>query len=330
MNIGSDPNPLVSIVMPVFNGARTLRNALESVVSQTYINFECIILDNSSGDETGLIGAEFASRDSRFRCVRNPAVLPIMANHNAVVVRMSDRASYCQILHADDMLESACLQKKVALAERHPSVGLVASYSLWGNKRFPVHDVPFNDECLPGREAGARVLRDEFYPFLSPSSVMLRADLVRARGKLYNECVLHGDVQAAYELLEQSDFGFVHEVLVRVGRSAQSVTSRVIAPLSRNLAANLELLLTYGPRFLDPDEFERSVNARLEDYYANLACAALEGRSREYWKFHGGALHDCGRPLRLARLFRAVASQIRDRPRPSVHRVLSRFRSSRR
>jgi glycosyltransferase involved in cell wall biosynthesis len=322
----NDQQPLVSIVMPVYNGARTLHAALNSVMGQTYTNFECIVLDNCSNDETGHIACSFADRDSRFRCVRNASVLPVMQNHNAVVARMSPAADYCQILQADDALEATCLADKVALARRFPDVGLVACYSLWGDRRVPEADVPFSTEQLPGREAAGRVLRGEFYPFLSPSSVLLRADLVRRRGKLYEETVLHGDVQAAYEILEETDFGFVPKVLVRVGRSAQSVTSRENAPLNRNLAANLQLLVSYGPKFLPADKLASSVNSRLRHYYATLARAALEGRSTEFWDFHRGALDKAGYRFQPGRLARAVAERCWRKPKGSARLVIGRFR----
>lgn len=314
--------------MPVYNGARTLRTALDSVVNQTYENFECIVLDNCSSDDTGMLAEEFASRDSRFRCVRNETLLPVMENHNTVVAMMSEAATYCQILQADDALEPDCLRSKVALAERFPEVGVVASYSLWGSERFPETDVPFSAECLPGREAAGRVLRGEFYPFLSPSSLLLRADPVRRRGKIYNESDLHGDVQAAYEILEEADFGFVHETLVRVGRSAQSVTSRENAPLNRNLGTNLELLVSYGPRFLSQANLQSSVSSRLAHYYTTLSRAALEGRSTEFWDFHRAALKRAGHPLRRWRLAQAIIRRCWQKPRGSARLIVQRFRRS--
>ncbi len=314
--------------MPVYNGARSLRAALNSVVKQTYENFECIVLDNCSSDDTGVIAKEFSSKDSRFRCVRNETLLPVMQNHNAVVALMSETAAYCQILQADDALEPDCLRNKVALAERFPEVGIVASYSLWGGKRFPEADVPFSGDCLPGKDAAGRVLRGDFYPFLSPSGVLLRADLVRRRGKIYNESALHGDVQASYELLEEADFGFVHETLVHVGRSAQSVTSRENAPLNRNLAANLELLVAYGPRFLSKQALESSVKSRLAHYYATLSRAALEGRSAEFWDFHRLALKRAGHPLRRWRLAKAIIRRCYQKPRGSARLMVQRLRRS--
>ncbi|MEM4134638.1 MAG: glycosyltransferase, partial [Candidatus Micrarchaeia archaeon] len=64
-------NPLVSIGMPVYNGERFIRQALDSLLAQDYENFELIISDNASEDKTPEICLEYAARDKRIRYYRN-------------------------------------------------------------------------------------------------------------------------------------------------------------------------------------------------------------------------------------------------------------------
>jgi glycosyltransferase involved in cell wall biosynthesis len=63
-------NPLVSIGLPVFNGGATLRRALDSLLAQTYTNFELIISDNASSDKTESICLEYSQKDNRVRYVK--------------------------------------------------------------------------------------------------------------------------------------------------------------------------------------------------------------------------------------------------------------------
>ncbi|APW36991.1 hypothetical protein RD110_07075 [Rhodoferax koreense] len=72
--------PMVSIGMPVFNGGRYIREALESLLRQSHINFELIISDNASTDNTANLCREFAARDARVRYVRQASNIGALGN----------------------------------------------------------------------------------------------------------------------------------------------------------------------------------------------------------------------------------------------------------
>jgi glycosyltransferase involved in cell wall biosynthesis len=76
--------PTVSIGIPVFNGGKTLRQALDSLLAQTFTDFEVVISDNASGDETQKICEEYAAADPRIRYYRNERNLGARANFNRV------------------------------------------------------------------------------------------------------------------------------------------------------------------------------------------------------------------------------------------------------
>jgi len=76
--------PAVSIGMPVYNGERFLREALESLLNQTYRDFELIISDNASTDSTSAICAEYAARDPRIRYIRQSENIGASANFRFV------------------------------------------------------------------------------------------------------------------------------------------------------------------------------------------------------------------------------------------------------
>jgi glycosyltransferase involved in cell wall biosynthesis len=74
--------PLVSVVTPVYNGETYLAECIESVLAQTYSNWDYLILNNCSTDGTLGIAEEYARRDKRIRIQSNETLLPIIANHN--------------------------------------------------------------------------------------------------------------------------------------------------------------------------------------------------------------------------------------------------------
>src|SRR4051812_4918129 len=73
-------NPLVSIGMPVYNGERHIREALDSLLRQDYRHFELIILDNASTDRTGEVCAGYAAKDPRIRYRVNESMIPVEDN----------------------------------------------------------------------------------------------------------------------------------------------------------------------------------------------------------------------------------------------------------
>lgn len=77
-------NPTVSIGMPVYNGEKYLRDALDSLLSQTFSDFELIISDNASTDNSGNICLEYASKDNRIRYIRQPDNIGAAANFKFV------------------------------------------------------------------------------------------------------------------------------------------------------------------------------------------------------------------------------------------------------
>ena len=75
-------NDLISIVLPVYNGAKYLRESIDSVFAQTYTNWELLIVDDCSTDETPVIAREYAEKDTRVRYYRNENNLRLPRNLN--------------------------------------------------------------------------------------------------------------------------------------------------------------------------------------------------------------------------------------------------------
>lgn len=112
--------PLVSIVVPSFNGARWLREALDSMLAQTYENIEIILCDDASTDDTPSVAAEYGDR---IRYVRQPQNLGIYGNMN-VGLGMA-RGELIATYHADDVYLPEMVERQVAYLEAHPEVAAV-------------------------------------------------------------------------------------------------------------------------------------------------------------------------------------------------------------
>jgi glycosyltransferase involved in cell wall biosynthesis len=110
--------PLVGIGLPVFNGERFLEKAIQSILAQTYRNFELVICDNASTDGTERICRAAAESDSRVRYYRNPENIGAYPNFNRCFEL--SRGKYFKWAAHDDMLAPEYLEACVAAMEARP------------------------------------------------------------------------------------------------------------------------------------------------------------------------------------------------------------------
>lgn len=319
-------SPLVTVLTPVYNDGRYLRECIESVRAQQYARWEHVIVDNRSTDDSLAIAREYAACDGRIRVVANDEHVGVIKNHNIAFRCVSPQSAYCKVVQADDWLFPECLTAMVALAERHPSVALVSSYRLNGawvdldglvNARqlrgpsLALDGLPWLTSVVPGRDVCRASLLGAPYVFGTPTSLLFRSSIVRRYEAFYDESSLHSDKGTCFELLRDGDFGFVHQVLTysRAHDEDGTVTATT-QQYNTYLASNLALLTKYGPGCLEPEEYDRCLREHLDRYYAFLAKSLVARRGRDFWEFHRTAMKAVGHSLSRARLASALATEI--------------------
>ena len=303
--------PFVSVLTPVYNGEAYLAECIESVLAQTYGNFEYIIVNNRSEDRTLEIALSYAKKDSRIRVHNNKDFVPVIDNHNIAFRLISPSAKYCKVVSGDDYLLPECLAKMVEFAESNPSVGIVGSYQLSGDEvRWQGFKYP--QSVFSGMEICRQIFlgNDKDFGFGSPTSLMYRADLVRGSEAFYPNDSPHADTSACFEHLRNHFFGFVYQVLSyeRIHEATQTSESK---HLERYLSAVLNDLLHYGPFYLDEREFKQQLERLLKFYHRYLAVDYFVGfKGEEYWNYHKGRLAELGYPLSRLALCKAAVIAI--------------------
>jgi glycosyltransferase involved in cell wall biosynthesis len=287
--------PLVSVVTPFHNTAPYLAHSIESVLSQSYSNFEYILVDNCSTDGSGEIAETFARRDPRVRLIRRSQLLSQVQNYNRALDEISEASRYCKIVQADDFILPECLQLMVEAFERSESVGLMSSYWLKGNEVRGT-GFPYPTPILPGKEMARLYLRTGLWVFGSPTAVMYRSSMVKKGEPFYDESQLHEDTDKCMRILEHWDFGFVHQVLSFSRADNESISSAV-----RNFQPNsLDRYVTvqrYASVFLDAREGAAMKRRAKREYYGVLAEAVLRGRETAYWQYQARGLNTLGERL---------------------------------
>ncbi len=120
--------PRVSIGMPIYNGERYVRSALDSLLAQTFEDFEIIISDNASTDATSAICRAYAAKDQRIRYYVNERNIGGAPNHNRTIELAT--AKYFKWAHYDDVWAPDLLAKSVEILDRYSSVVLCYSQTI--------------------------------------------------------------------------------------------------------------------------------------------------------------------------------------------------------
>jgi glycosyltransferase involved in cell wall biosynthesis len=315
----------VSIVTPVYNGAKYLPQCIESVLAQGYQDWEYIIVDNRSTDESLKIARQYERDDPRIHVHENAQHLPMLQNSNSALRKISPNARYCKIVHADDWLMPECLERMVAVAEENPSVSIVGAYRLEENL-VTLDGLPYPSHIFPGRDICRAGLLGELYVFGAPSNLLLRSDVVRRRPEFYGSEGLHADTETCYEILRDSDFGFVHQVLTFTRRHNEAATA-FSRRVNTYLAGEVACLVKHGHFFLSDDEYQRRFRQLMASYYGLLARALFRRKGKDFWQYHARELSKLGYPIKRFRLARAwflLAAESLVHPVRIVRRLLAR------
>ena len=300
--------PLVSIVTPVYNEAEHLSHCIESVLSQTYQNWDYSIVDNCSTDGSLEIANRYAAKDKRIRVRRNTELLGAIANHNAAVREISPASRYCKVVFGDDLIFPECLELMVGMAEAHPSAGIIGAYSLEGG-RLMCAGLPDACDFMSGRDVCRKHLLDKLYLWGSANTVLYRADLVRSRDPFFNEAHTHSDTEVCFDMLKESDFGFVHQRLTFT-RTRPGSLNTISSNMGTYLAGMLHVLVKYGPDILGPEEIEACLERHLAGYYRFLGKNLIFGRGKKFWSYHKGQLAEAGVAFSRMAVFRGALLEL--------------------
>ena len=210
--------PLISVLMPVRNGARWLREAVDSVLGQEFRDFELVVVDDGSDDGTPGVLERCSADDDRLRLLRQPPQGIVAALNLGIAAA---RGSYLARLDADDVARPDRLARQVAFIERHDRIDLVGSAAQLIDEGGTVIGrvaPPIDPAKL------ARHLR-RGNPIVH-SSVMMRADAVRRSGGYRKAFAAAEDYDLWLRMAERGGIANLPEPLVSLRRHGASVSRR--------------------------------------------------------------------------------------------------------
>lgn len=120
--------PQISVIMAVYNGEKHLKQTIESILNQTFSNFEFLIVDDASTDTTPAILQQYVQKDSRLRIIANPVNLGLTKSLNKAISQA--RGKYIARMDDDDIALPERFQKQFEFMERNHQVALCGCLAL--------------------------------------------------------------------------------------------------------------------------------------------------------------------------------------------------------
>jgi len=213
-------NPIVTVIMPSYNVAPYIEGSVRSVIGQTFTDWELLIIDDCSKDNSYDIACELAKSDERIRVLKNEKNSGVSKTRNFGISQA--RGEYVALLDSDDQWCETKLEKQLTLMKKENAQICYTSYAMQSDKGVKVH----NDYIVPPATNYKKMLLTNV---IGCSTVILPADI--AKKHPFDETYYHEDYVLWLDLMREGCKAVgCTEVLVRYcvrsdSRSAQKVSS---------------------------------------------------------------------------------------------------------
>ena len=223
----------VSVCLPVYNGERFLAQAIESVLKQSYADFELLIIDDCSTDSSAEIIQHFKSVDGRVRYLKNECNLGLFENYNECMKQASGQ--YIKLFAQDDIFDPTVLERMVNVFETKPEVALVTCAKQWVNEAGETIEPttekalrtlkPFDqDRQRPATEAILETFQHLVNWLGEPCTSMFRS---AHKGSGFDTRFKQvGDLEFWYRVLHNGDHYFISQQLCKFRKHSGSTTNR--------------------------------------------------------------------------------------------------------
>jgi glycosyltransferase involved in cell wall biosynthesis len=285
-------NPLVGIVIPVYNGEAHLAECLQSVLNQSYDNWQAVVVNNCSTDGTAGIADEFARQDDRLTVLHCTEFLDQAGNYNRAIESCPREATYLKLLEADNWITPSALAQLIEAGESFPDAGIIGSYWLDGT-RVLGSGVGYERRVMSGHTAARLMYVDRKYLFGTPTTLLYRRTALVGHSPCFKSTIFYDDIDLCLRVLRSWQFAFVHQILAFVRNDNAGIHSTVVDH-DYEPALRYFLLRVYGADYFSSVDLATIESAVRRHYYACLAKALLRRKPASYWTLHRSlfALHN--------------------------------------
>jgi glycosyltransferase involved in cell wall biosynthesis len=261
--------PLVSIIIPTYNRAHLISETIRSVLNQTFDNWEILIIDDGSEDQTDELIDAFQDRRIKYLCIQHTGNFGRVRNEGLKLAS----GIYIAFLDSDDIWEPHKLEKQIALLEQHDG-----AYFIFNNVEF------FGTESFSQPPGFAEFLHGNFLiPMLEenglvfyPSTLLFHRKVIEKIGLLDESLVFANDLKYFLTLSHHFTGIFINDRLVKIRRHKLNTTRFVSADI---LLENISIL---GELYQANAIAEETFKSRIIHYYYKMALTQL--RQKQHWR----------------------------------------------
>ena len=209
-------NPPISVLMPAYNAEEYIAEAIESILNQTFKDYEFIIVDDCSTDNTWQIIKKYIKKDSRIKAHKNEKNLGIAGNRNKLISMA--KGDYVIWQDADDISMPYRLEKQYKFMEENPEVGILGGWLQFFNKNgnLSVRKYATDD----------KVLRRKIFiysPVAQPAAI-IRKKLLDEVGKYDLKYPPAEDIDMSFRIGVKCKFANLPEIIIKYRENNNSAT----------------------------------------------------------------------------------------------------------
>jgi glycosyltransferase involved in cell wall biosynthesis len=243
--------PKVTITIPLYNCESHIRETIDSVLAQTFSDFELVIIDDQSTDHSYHIAKSYD--DPRIRIIKNIRRQGFFGNWNACLEFMT--GTYCKLLPHDDTLEPTCLEKQVAILDEYPEVELVHNARKIIDPDGTILTFRKLKEATGIKDSNSSlrdIVRSGTNPIGEPASVMFRRTTKDRIGEFSDKDMYSIDVDYWSRLLAEGKRYYIDEVLSSFRVWPDSASVKLFGSQSKSMKAFFKRLQSCHPEAICP------------------------------------------------------------------------------
>ncbi len=212
-------NPIISVVMPAYNAEKYIAVAIESILNQTFPDFEFIVIDDGSTDRTWEIIQEYAKKDGRIIALKNDVNLKNFKTRNRGLGMA--KGKYVATMDSDDWSYPQRLERQYDFMEKNTEVVLCGSFIDVCNGQLGI----LNQRKYPISDCGIRKRIFRYNPFCHPVT-MLRMNIIKKVGWYDDDLSISGDYEMEFRVGRFGGFANLPEILHKLRTHKNSVSAK--------------------------------------------------------------------------------------------------------
>lgn len=242
--------PLVSIIIPIYNRAHLIGETLDSVLAQTYTNWECIIVDDGSTDNTEHLINQYIKSDERFRYFDRPINRPKGANACRNFGLEESKGEFINFFDSDDIMHPDKLIIQVRSLQKHTEAPFCICQTNWIDKKTNEFLGLRSKRIVSSQPLEDYILFKVFWSILAP---LWRSEFLMQNALLFDE-TLHQSQEYDFHIKAlsiNSDYVAIDDVLATMFRHENNISHNLLESkikLESNIIVKERILKLYGHR----------------------------------------------------------------------------------